>query len=241
MDKTILTINSFLEKLRTGEKSFSEMILQNADFTGMNLEKINFSNSDLSNSNFSSANLSEANFSEANLARCQFKGAILRGANFEKANLEWAVFTGAIFENTSLERANLMWAHLCKSDLMRANIRDAIINWACLADSKLSVEQMANIPSGSIETITFKYDVTQPGAKGVYGPGGNSSLAGYGAGKLIGGYLGQTQQEGESEHDKAEKQAFYGKPQTEAAQGYGIVRREEAGPKAEIRRLRPLK
>ncbi len=238
MEKTAITLNQFLEKLRSGEKNFSGIILQNADFTGMNLEKINFSNADLSNSNFSGANLSEANFSEAVLARCQFKGSMLRGTNFEKANLEWAIFTVAIFESTNFHKANLMWAHLCKSDLLRANISEATVNWACLADSKLSVEQMANIPTGAAETITFKYDVTQPGTKGVYGPGGKPSLAGYGAGKLIGGYLGQVQEEGESEHDKAEKKAFYGKSGEEAAQGYGIVKRAEAAGPAPARRLR---
>ena len=238
MEKSPITINVFLEKLRAGEKNFQNIILQNADFTGMNLEKTDFSGSDMSNSNFSSANLSEANFSEAVLARCLFKGSQLRGTNFERANLEWAIFTGAIFESTNFHKANLMWAHLCKSDLMRANISEAIINWACLADSKLSVEQMAGIPTGAVGTITFTYDVSQPGGKTIYGPG-NPSLAGYGAGNLVGGYLGQQNQEGESEHDKAEKQAFYGKSGAEAAQGYGIIKRQdEAAAPAPMRRLR---
>ena len=240
MEKSPITINVFLEKLRAGEKNFQNIILQNADFTGMNLEKTDFSGSDMSNSNFSSANLSEANFSEAVLARCLFKGSQLRGTNFEKATMEWASFTGAIFENTNFHKANLMWAHLCKSDLMRANISEATINWACLADSKLSVEQLAQIPTGVSSTITFSYDVSQPGGKTIYGPGGKPSLTAYGAGKLKGGYLGQQNQEGKSEHEEEEK-AFYGAPPAENAMGYGIIRQREEAAKVDLKRLRPVK
>lgn len=239
MEKITLTINQFLEKLRAGEKNFSGITLQNADFTGMNLSKINLSGSDLSNSNFSGANLSEANFSGANAARCQFKGAILRETTFEKANLEWAVFTSAIFENTNLHAANLMWAHLCKSDLMRADISEAVINWSCLADSKLTVEQMASIPSGAAATITFTYDVSQAGGKIIYGPGGKPSLAAYGSGRISGSYIGQPEEKGEDAEAEHGKSVAYG-ASSEQAMGYGIIRRQEVAA-IDIKRLRPLR
>ena len=240
MEKIPITINEFLEKFRSGERDFSNIILQSADFTNVDLSNSNFSDASFSNSNFSGSNLSEVNFSGANLSRCTFKGCILKNTNFEKANLEWTIFTGAIFENTNMRSANLMWAHLCKSDLMRANIKDAIINWACLADSKLTIDQMAEIPSGAMETIKFSYDVSQPGGKTTYGPGGKPSLAAYGAGRLTGGYLGKAEEPQEDLEAKLEKEAAYGKSPDQAAFGYGVIRPQE-NVQVDLKKLRTMK
>ncbi|HLE07563.1 MAG TPA: pentapeptide repeat-containing protein [archaeon] len=232
MEKTSLSMNDFSEKLRSGEKNFSNIVLQNVDFTGMNLSKINFSGSNLSNSNFSGSDLSEADFSSANLARCQFKGTILRETNFEKSNLEWAIFTGAIFENTNFHKANLMWAHLCKSDLMRANISEAIINWSCLADSQLSVGQLAQIPSEIMKTVNLTYGQPQSGkGSGVYGTPSSEkpTLIGYASGAMSGGeYSGG----GEEDHEGF---GYEGR-QAQSAFGYGAVSMREAAPKP-LRRI----
>jgi hypothetical protein len=82
-------------------------ILNEVDFSRLQLESIDFSAASLIYSNFSSANLSSSQFIRADLRRVNFSGADLSGVDF----------TAAVMTDTNLEGANLTGAIFCDVDL----------------------------------------------------------------------------------------------------------------------------
>ena len=81
------------------------------------LNEVDFSRLQLESIDFSAASLIYSNFSSANLASSQFIRADLRRVNFSGADLSDVDFTAAVMTDTNLEGANLTGAIFCDVDL----------------------------------------------------------------------------------------------------------------------------
>ena len=107
-----ISFEQFKNKLKQGEKDFTNLILEN-----MNLE-----NYDLSDMNFSHSNFINANLSNVNFYSSQLINVLLDDCNLQNANLK----------NANLERASLRRANLTKVDISGARLYAAVLENAIL-------------------------------------------------------------------------------------------------------------
>ena len=102
-----------LNKLKQGEKDFTNLILEN-----MNLENYDLSDMNFSHSNFINANLSNVNFYSSQLVNVLLDDCNLQNANLKNANLERAC----------LRRVNLTYADIRGAKLYAAVLENAILD-----------------------------------------------------------------------------------------------------------------
>lgn len=107
-----ISFEQFKNKLKQGEKDFTNLILEN-----MNLE-----NYDLSDMNFSHSNFINVNLSNVNFCSSQLVNVLLDDCNLQNANLK----------NANLERASLRRANLTKVDISGARLYAAVLENAIL-------------------------------------------------------------------------------------------------------------
>lgn len=108
-----ISFEQFKNKIKQGEKDFTNLILEN-----MNLENYDLSDMDFSHSNFINANLSNVNFYSSQLVNVLLDDCNLQNANLKNANLERA----------SLRRVNLTYADIRGAKLYAAVLENAILD-----------------------------------------------------------------------------------------------------------------
>lgn len=108
-----ISFEQFKNKLKQGEKDFTNLILEN-----MNLENYDLSDMNFSHSNFINVNLSNVNFCSSQLVNVLLDDCDLQNANLKNANLERA----------SLRRANLTKVDISGARLYAAVLENAILD-----------------------------------------------------------------------------------------------------------------
>ena len=108
-----ISFEQFKNKIKQGEKDFTNLILEN-----MNLENYDLSDMNFSHSNFINANLSNVNFYSSQLVNVLLDDCNLQNANLKNANLERA----------SLRRVNLTYADIRGAKLYAAVLENAILD-----------------------------------------------------------------------------------------------------------------
>ena len=108
-----ISFEQFKNKIKQGEKDFTNLILEN-----MNLENYDLSDMNFSHSNFINANLSNVNFYSSQLVNVLLDDCNLQNANLKNANLERA----------SLRRVNLTYAYIRGAILYAAVLENAILD-----------------------------------------------------------------------------------------------------------------
>ena len=108
-----ISFEQFKNKIKQGEKDFTNLILES-----MNLENYDLSNMNFSHSNFINANLSNVNFCSSQLVNVLLDDCNLQNANLKNANLERA----------SLRRVNLTYADIRGAKLYAAVLENAILD-----------------------------------------------------------------------------------------------------------------
>ena len=108
-----ISFEQFKNKIKQGEKDFTNLILEN-----MNLENYDLSVMNFSHSNFINANLSNVNFYSSQLVNVLLDDCNLQNANLKNANLERA----------SLRRANLTGVDISGARLYAAVLENAILD-----------------------------------------------------------------------------------------------------------------
>ena len=108
-----ISFEQFKNKLKQGEKDFTNLILES-----MNLENYDLSNMNFSHSNFINANLSNVNFCSSQLVNVLLDDCDLQNANLKNTNLERA----------SLRRVNLTYADIRGAKLYAAVLENAILD-----------------------------------------------------------------------------------------------------------------
>jgi uncharacterized protein YjbI with pentapeptide repeats/uncharacterized RDD family membrane protein YckC len=156
-----------LSSIQLGAKSFEEssvfnLVLENADLSGVVFKSANLNQAQLKGSRFRSAGedgrwdtyddviadlsktqLKQANLTEANLSRVLMKRSDLSRATLNKANLSHARLVGA----------NLSSTQLISSDLQKAILEDAIFTGADISDAKLMEADMYAAQLGRVSAI----------------------------------------------------------------------------------------
>ena len=107
-----ISFEQFKNKIKQGEKDFTNLILEN-----MNLENYDLSDMNFSHSNFINVNLSNTNFYASELVN-----VLLDDCNLQRTNLK----------NTNLERASLRRANLTYADIRGAKLYAAVLENAIL-------------------------------------------------------------------------------------------------------------
>lgn len=108
-----ISFEQFKNKIKQGEKDFTNLILEN-----MNLENYDLSDMNFSHSNFINANLSNVNFYSSQLVNVLLDDCNLQNANLKNTNLERA----------SLRRVNLTYADIRGAKLYAAVLENAILD-----------------------------------------------------------------------------------------------------------------
>lgn len=129
---------SDISKLQTNKNKLWLTILDDIDFSNMDLSYLNLSGSLLRNTNFENSNLkssyiAQADFSNANLTNADASSACLTYSDFESATLVGAnlqdIDSGrASFQHANLENAYLKGAYLLGSDFRYAKLRGVDIS-----------------------------------------------------------------------------------------------------------------
>jgi hypothetical protein len=100
------TREELLLRYATGERSFPETELSDADLSSVKLDGASFEKwSWFSSANFEGASLRGTIFRECNVKCASFRGADLTDASFELAAVEAADFDGAVLDRTRFEGA----------------------------------------------------------------------------------------------------------------------------------------
>jgi len=102
-------------------------LLEGADLSLANLERVNFHLANLKGTNFFDANLKGAELIEANLKNAIFTQAILKGADLFSADLRGGIFYLSDLTDADLSLSNLEGAFLTDADLENANLGEAIL------------------------------------------------------------------------------------------------------------------
>lgn len=147
---------------------FSKIILNEVNFSGEKMRKLDLSNSQLCGacfrdtnlkfSNLENSKLSYANLENADLRDANLKGAELKGTNLRGANLEGNDLSHTCIEGVNLQKANLKGAYLRNVDLRKtclscADLRNADLKNVLLEDTNL---YKADLRSANLESADFR-------------------------------------------------------------------------------------
>ncbi|MFN8780847.1 MAG: pentapeptide repeat-containing protein [Pseudanabaena sp.] len=124
----------------------------NADFRGVNLDKVDFSK----------ATLTGAKMQDASLVGASFQGANLDGVNFAKANLNRARLIQASVIWAEFGSAQMNLVDLAGSDLTRSNFVGAKMEGANLKDSKIGAQGTEKATKFSPTTLLAWQIVNEP-------------------------------------------------------------------------------
>ena len=118
---------AFLMESNLIEISSPIVILAGANFSGLNLNRVNLIWVNLNGINLSRAQLTESFLSSIDLSEADLSEADLRGTSLSETNLSWAclsdtILLGVDLSNANLKEANLRGAKLSGANLWRANL-----------------------------------------------------------------------------------------------------------------------
>lgn len=110
----------------SAEEFLSRYNLEERDFTGINLARVDLTGKTLSGNalNLSGANLTKARLENTTLDCVNLAGANLKNANLAQAQLHQTILTEANLENANLRQANLYETELGKANLKNANLSE---------------------------------------------------------------------------------------------------------------------
>ncbi len=134
------TLKRFFESGGSGENFIlQKVVLPNAEFIKINLNK-----ADLSQADFRNANFCHSDISNANLIGCDLEGSDLTGINFRSTD----------FTQANLKKTRLWHADLSYSNISEADLRDADL-WNCrLYSTRLWHADLRNIKSMTMQNFS---------------------------------------------------------------------------------------
>ena len=132
-------IKEYQKKKREGEPDFSGKVkIQNANFEGVDLSKINLNKAELKGANFKGANLERAKLNGADLRGSNFEGAVLKNAELKKARLEPVNLKGVEIKEAKLSVENNIIKYAVLETVQYENNRKSI------SGSKLTSDEIKN-------------------------------------------------------------------------------------------------
>ena len=118
--------SELIEKYREGERSFSNVIIQYADFLGTALQDIHIKNSRLVFATFRNCALRNARFSNCEIFFGSFYGGDLTNAVFDNCEIKLTLFESAIFNNTKIVNSNISYSGMFNTNIRELDMSSAI-------------------------------------------------------------------------------------------------------------------
>ena len=135
-----MAADEFLSAYANGQREFANVVLTDADLSGIDLSGVGLRDADLQGVNLRDTNLSDANLTGASLVEADLTGTNLRHTWFVRADLTGALLDGADCQEANfcdaqmrvvtangarMNRADFTGADLTGIDLARAKLRTA--------------------------------------------------------------------------------------------------------------------
>ena len=117
------------DNLDLTELDFSNITIEEVDFTGAELAGTTFTDTHLSNVNFNGCDLNAADFTRANIVECDFSESILNGTDFSYASVNYCNFTDADMAGCIVKEADLSNSDLSASLNLSATRADDTTIW----------------------------------------------------------------------------------------------------------------
>ena len=156
--KRHLSSVKIIEMYKSGERNFSNIVCNGADFPKAKLSGCNFSGANLSYCTFDDADVSNCDFTHANLEWSSFKRSDMRNSNFTKVNLSWSVLNKAKLDNALLKDANVSWCLLFDVDIDKADKKNADFSNSAFHPSQVTKEGRMAVQralAGKKESLPF--------------------------------------------------------------------------------------
>lgn len=158
----------WLKCLDGGEPAdFSHMDLSRVNFRGVDLRKSEFVSASLRSANLNDCHLEMAFFHDADLEKCSLRGAHLRGAKMDGVRAPYADFSGADLYAAILFDADLHHANFSNACISRADFLDADITGADFSNTSMSDAQRSStakklrLQPGPREALGVKHRVAR--------------------------------------------------------------------------------
>ena len=140
--------NANLSGINLQKADLSDANLQEASLSRANLQKANLLGANLQKAFLSRANLQEANLWDGNLQKADLSRSKLRKVNLSRANLQKSDLWGANLQETNLSRANLQEANLWGANLQKSDLSGSNLQEVNLSDGNL---QKADLSDGNLQ------------------------------------------------------------------------------------------
>lgn len=135
--RDLILPNADLSGLDLSGLDFSGSVLMGANFIGSVAVGTKFDRATLTDANFAAADLSKTSFVMSGLSKCNFHGANLLDATLAGADCSLANFSDAVLENADLSGASFSGAQLRYANLVNTSAHKADFTGAILAQSNL--------------------------------------------------------------------------------------------------------
>lgn len=130
---------------------FSEVNLNNVDFSSMAFDGVNFAGASLKGTNFSEASINDCNFAGAKFSKTDFYGAHLSDLSLSGLKLKSTNLEAAYLNNVNLSGAKLDFSNLCETqfvacDLVDTSLKYSTVDNTAFPDSSINEKTLNELP-----------------------------------------------------------------------------------------------
>jgi len=139
-DVKIISVNEVVEKIKRGEKDFSNVRIVAVDWNGRDLTGFDFSGSKIEFSLFSGCKMRGCNFSNALIDWSFFSLTDLSNSNFKKSLVWNSLFDRAIIDNADFSESDIRMSGFMETNMSSANFSNSrqirvLTSWTELTDA----------------------------------------------------------------------------------------------------------
>jgi BTB/POZ domain-containing protein KCTD9 len=116
-----------LKGISLDEADLSKTNLNNANFSGSAIQRINFEGTDLTGAKFSGAAISDATFVNADLTDATFTASDLHGSSFHNAKINGTLFRASSLNKCNFEGATITDSLFKSSDFSKSSFNNSTI------------------------------------------------------------------------------------------------------------------
>jgi hypothetical protein len=124
--KEIVSQKPFLERLKIGEKAFSNIRIQFLDVHHLKLKDVVFENCDMNFCTFLNCDFRDVMFMDCFVYFGTFHTGIMDKTVFDRCRIEMSLFEGIQFSGSEMKRCDLRWNGILDSNISGINMRTSL-------------------------------------------------------------------------------------------------------------------
>jgi hypothetical protein len=109
--------SEFLERYKSGEREFSNINLQYAEISGVDLSNVVIKNSKIFVVTFSDCNITNVQFINCEMIYSGFHRCHLENSTFKKCNMDLMFFEDNFFKRTNVSESTIVWSAIIGSSM----------------------------------------------------------------------------------------------------------------------------